>query len=554
MNRTRCSYWLMCLVWLGVVTGSSQRLFSQAGLREALERLDRNENGKIEPDEITPLARPYLERITEARRLPLDKPIEIERLQEAARVYYALKNGVAGRDVRPEDPATVRPFGPEAERPLVPEFGLGTLKYPYTQADVEQAEKTLARSDKNKDGLIDRDESAKAKWTHRNPFDSDLNEDGKLSRMELIQRYARRRLLAGAAVELIKKSRRSNVARPAEKPRLDPREEQRRWYQQRGADSYLTVAVLGRFDANRNGILEAAELKDADLPLSVMDQDRDGKLTRDELYAYLKQAQVTSGTAAAELPEWFAERDANRDGKVAMAEFAKEWSSEKAEEFVQLDANRDGYLTEDEVLGNPAGDVRTYRHAEPLVMPLGKNLESTVTVDDDFPIGDLNLQISITHTDVNDFDAYLTGPDGTKVELFTAVGGSGDHFENTILDDEARTSIARARPPFRGSYSPEPVMQQKPTLRQFYGKSIRGTWTLTIVATRNDQYGLIHYWSLIATPQREGGLPGIPPNTTPETPPATPPATPPLIDKPLPIPRRFGGRMGDFENFRDFKP
>ena len=62
----------------------------QAGLRESLERLDRNQNGEIDPDEITPLARPYLERVAKARRMSLDRSNDIERWQEAARVYYAL--------------------------------------------------------------------------------------------------------------------------------------------------------------------------------------------------------------------------------------------------------------------------------------------------------------------------------------------------------------------------------------------------------------------------------------------------------------------------------
>ena len=34
---------------------------AQSGLRESLEKLDRNQNGEIDPDEITPLARPYLD-------------------------------------------------------------------------------------------------------------------------------------------------------------------------------------------------------------------------------------------------------------------------------------------------------------------------------------------------------------------------------------------------------------------------------------------------------------------------------------------------------------
>ena len=38
----------------------------------AMEAANKMENGEIEPDEITPLARPYLERITRSRRLSID--------------------------------------------------------------------------------------------------------------------------------------------------------------------------------------------------------------------------------------------------------------------------------------------------------------------------------------------------------------------------------------------------------------------------------------------------------------------------------------------------
>ena len=48
-------------------THLSGPLIGQAGLRDSLEKLDRNQNGYIEPDEVTPLSRPYLERILKGR-------------------------------------------------------------------------------------------------------------------------------------------------------------------------------------------------------------------------------------------------------------------------------------------------------------------------------------------------------------------------------------------------------------------------------------------------------------------------------------------------------
>ena len=56
----------------------SPNLFGQAGLRESLERLDRDGDGEIEPEEITPLARPYLEKILRASRMSIDRDKDIE--------------------------------------------------------------------------------------------------------------------------------------------------------------------------------------------------------------------------------------------------------------------------------------------------------------------------------------------------------------------------------------------------------------------------------------------------------------------------------------------
>ena len=121
-------------------THLSGPLIGQAGLRDSLEKLDRNQNGYIEPDEVTPLSRPYLERILKGRsrrsNFRFDRPYRISQIQESARVYYALENGVSGEDVRPEGEATVKAFGPDGKMPLVPEFGLGDIKFPYTQADL----------------------------------------------------------------------------------------------------------------------------------------------------------------------------------------------------------------------------------------------------------------------------------------------------------------------------------------------------------------------------------------------------------------------------------
>lgn len=474
--------------------------FGQAGLRDALEKLDRNGDGLIERDEITPLARPYLERIAKARRISLEQANRIDRLQEAARIYYALQNGVSGRDVRPEPKGSVLTFGPEKEEPLVPEFGLARVKFQYTQADLDEADRTMRRCDRNDDGYIDRREAARAPWTHRNPFDDDLNKDDRLTRLELTQRYARRRLLDNAADELVRKSRRvgNGIRRSTEEEK--ERKDQSQWWRRGGSDFWLTATLMGRFDANRNGRLEKEEAEGLNLPAVQVDADRDGEISRDELFNYVKERQTEASGGVEGLPGWFYELDGNRDGQVAMEEFATEWSEAKIREFTSLDVNGDGLLTVSEVTDSKAMVGGSYRNDEAVVLAPRKTIISEIEVNEDYKIGDLNVQLSITHSHVSYLDAYLTGPDGQRIELFTAIGGSSDNFDDTIFDDQSREPITRAKPPFQGKYLPEGLLNRQPGLSHFNGKSVKGVWQLVIRGTRNERFGMLHHWGLFVRP------------------------------------------------------
>jgi len=50
------------------------------------------------------------------------------------------------------------------------------------------------------------------------------------------------------------------------------------------------------------------------------------------------------------LPDWFLQKDANRDGQVSMSEYSGTWSDEAAAEFAKYDLNNDGVITAEEVL------------------------------------------------------------------------------------------------------------------------------------------------------------------------------------------------------------
>lgn len=475
---------------------------AQSGLRESLDRLDINQNGFIEREEVTPLARPYLERIIKGQSkrsgASFDKPVSIKKIQESARLYHALKNGVAGTRVTPEDQSTVQPFGNAPDEVMVPHFGLAEVKLPYTQEDLDQARKTLFHDD-NKDGHLDPEEAKDVKWTHRNPFADDLNQDNRLSTMELVQRYARRRLLSGDSEQLVQKYLRTGGdIRPTSKN--SKKEDKSQWWRQGGTSHWLTAAMMGRFDLNKNGRLEANETARLQIPVGRIDVDRDGEVTRDELHGHLSRMQDEAGDLTEGLPGWFYELDVDNDGQVAMHEFATEWSLAKRQEFTAFDINEDGLLTSAEILQAAAIIGGSYNNENAEVLPPRRTIISEIEIEDDFLISDLDVEISITHTHVGDLDGYLTGPDGTRVELFSEVGGGGDHFDETTFDDETGTSIAKAPAPFKGRFRPKGLDKKQPGLSSFKGKNVQGVWQFVVRCSRSERFGMLHSWGMTIKP------------------------------------------------------
>jgi subtilisin-like proprotein convertase family protein len=110
----------------------------------------------------------------------------------------------------------------------------------------------------------------------------------------------------------------------------------------------------------------------------------------------------------------------------------------------------------------------------------------------------------ITHNCVDDLQVSLYGPDGTRVYLFGAVGGDGDNFMGTILDDEAAVSITEGTDPFTGSFRPEG------DLRALDGKDAQGIWTLEVYDRWRGDRGTLNSWSIeISTYVPEPNLPPV---------------------------------------------
>lgn len=129
----------------------------------------------------------------------------------------------------------------------------------------------------------------------------------------------------------------------------------------------------------------------------------------------------------------------------------------------------------------------------PKSIPDNGTVISTQAIGHSGTILDVDVKLTIMHTYCADMDVYLEAPDGTLVELFTDVDGSADNFIDTILDDEAATSIASGSAPFTGSFRPEGL------LSTLDGKNSAGTWKLRATDDSIGDTGTLQSWCIRLT-------------------------------------------------------
>lgn len=113
-----------------------------------------------------------------------------------------------------------------------------------------------------------------------------------------------------------------------------------------------------------------------------------------------------------------------------------------------------------------------------------------ISGQDGMTVNELAVTIDITHSYTNDLQVSLEHEDGTKINLVSFTGGSGDNFEMTNFDDAAVVSIQSAGPPFSGNFKP------REPLTTFKDRPINGRWTLTIIDNANQDGGSLNFWKL----------------------------------------------------------
>ena len=108
-------------------------------------------------------------------------------------------------------------------------------------------------------------------------------------------------------------------------------------------------------------------------------------------------------------------------------------------------------------------------------------------------VEDVNFRISnLNHTWVSDIRLYLR-KSGFGSLLVDHVGGSGDNFINTILDDSSTKPLALGTPPFTGTYRPSNP------LSPFNGVTTDGVWKIAITDTATGDTGVLTGWCVILT-------------------------------------------------------
>lgn len=364
-----------------------------------LRSLDINLNGRLEPQEGNLLSRT----IMEAVGLDPGQVVHLATLQSLIHTIDLEKIALnAETGIQPEEAASSLEFPRASNRnsagsdfqvhPILSDPQ--PLQERYSPLVLEELRSLLARYDQNHNNVLDANEIANVPWGSPSPVESDLDLNGQLNEIELAERLSS---LSGATSS--GRSSRGRRSRRNESPEQQAARAQREVEREKAAaerrdrerqrrnsnEDKVAVYVrelITRFDKDGDGAMSLEEAKEMrNPPPQSSDNDEDGKLTTEELYAYYGADQTPSGSATTtksdrnnsetdekqgplegsikwngELPrepassdqEWPRElsgKDANQDGMVSLAEFAPDIDENLRRDFGRWDKNSDGFVT-----------------------------------------------------------------------------------------------------------------------------------------------------------------------------------------------------------------
>lgn len=257
-------------------------------------------------------------------------------------------------------------------------------------SDLSDAHETMTICDLNEDGYIDAEERSKLPW--RSEFaDFDLNQDGKLTHLEVAVRQAKKR----AAFDITQFDRNNSQAFirrydangngqldadeiadrwPPDPSEFDKDEDgiitlaeiAKQFAFKRGlrrelgieaVDNMSSVNSIKKFDVDGDRLLDSQEWAAAGLPLEGKshDSDGDGKLSQMELsilFAKHRRDLGLSKSDGVKAKRILAMADANQDGKISDNEMNADIfaaNPQAASQYSQFDADSDGTVTLGEI-------------------------------------------------------------------------------------------------------------------------------------------------------------------------------------------------------------
>lgn len=134
----------------------------------------------------------------------------------------------------------------------------------------------------------------------------------------------------------------------------------------------------------------------------------------------------------------------------------------------------------------------TFTNSRVVTIRDNSRVTSSITINQNINIKDLNVLINVSHTADSDLLITLKSPTGQVCVLSDRNGGLGDNFVNTIFDSDVAPSqsLASGSAPFNGTFRPDG------TLTVFNNRSAKGVWTLTIEDKAYGDIGKLNFWKL----------------------------------------------------------
>jgi Ca2+-binding EF-hand superfamily protein len=248
--------------------------------------------------------------------------------------------------------------------------------------------------DRNRDGVLSRDEYTSTGGHPGNFRALDTNNDGVLSRSEFVNRAA------GIEDDVVAEGA---VAGGAVAGAPDP--------------NVLTKVEFNKLDVNRDNLLTRTEWNGDVITFRKLDLNSDGYVSASEYVGAAPVTGAVGGYGSGSAENRFLVKDRNRDGLLTRAEYGVE-----AAPFDRVDRNDDGRVSYDEYLNQPAADSRQARFDE-----LDRNNDGVVSRNEwrresgVFHLADRNGDGVVTVRE------FLSAPAGETYEV---------RFEQIDLDDD----------------------------------------------------------------------------------------------------------------------